>query len=146
MRKLFLLVCLLTSLHTYAQSEDCSAKDNYLQGFIQDYYHYVYLTAQTEIEIQDGSVITTLEKGQTLKVLDTNILSEKLVVFDVTDLSSGEHMPQIIFKAEDGYEATVADLEKEGLFKVECSVITADEHYSQLGRWYYEHRLRKSNN
>jgi len=146
MQKILILFILSLSFASYAQDsevEDCSAKDNYLQSMITDYYKFIHLTAKQDIELSDEHKSVLLKAGDIVEIRDTNIEDESLLVFDVINPITKEVLPQIIVNTEDPYEATIIELEAQNLFSVTCEVIPMEDHTSQLGRWAHDHKLRK---
>jgi len=137
------LILVLTLLSASVMANDCASKDNYLQGFISDFYSQIRLTVTSDFTFSDGKLTVRLKANDELIVKDTNIISPSLMVFDIKDANSNRELPQMIFQASDVYESTVQDLEDQGKLKVDCKVIPVEDQSSQYGRWYIENKLRK---
>lgn len=138
------LILALSVLSLSALANDCADKDNYLQGFISDFYHQVRLTVTNDFTFSDGKTTASLKANDKIIITDTNILSPSLMVFEIRDQNSNRELPQMIFQATDVYESTVQDLEDQGKLKVDCKVIPVEDQSSQYGRWYIENKLRKN--
>lgn len=141
----FILLTILISTFSAMDSfaEDCSLKDNLLQSLSTDYYHFIHFKAKDNVVLSDEKSTILLKKGESVSVSHTKVENESLLVFEITTQDSNQKLPSIIFNPQDPFEATISDLEKDGLFEVTCSVILPEEHSSQLGRWAYEYKLRK---
>jgi len=137
------LILVFTLLSASVMANDCASKDNYLQGFISDFYSQIRLTVTSDFTFSDGKTTVSLKKNDKLIVTDTNIINPSILVFDLQDQNSDRELPQMIFQASDVYESTVKDLEQQGKLAVDCKVIPVEDQSSQYGRWYIENKLRK---
>ena len=141
-KKITLLLLTFTSLTSFA-GNDCSQKDNYLKHFHSDYYRSITLTLTKSFVLADDNQIVNLKAGDTLNIVDTNLKNKMLFVFDAIKGDTKEIVPNILFRANNAHEATLAELEVNSPFKVTCEMIPIEDHFSQLGRYTSEFGLRK---